>query len=272
MTERPADELASEVEGIREEYRRRSEVLRGGYSFLDPTHARLVFEREAAILGALGRWLPGPLDRAEVLDVGSSSGTSLALLAAYGADPGRLHGVDIDPSRVEAGKGRFPSLDLRFSDGMTLPFPDASFDLVQQITMLSSVHSDELRRQIAAEMLRVLRPGGLVLSYDAASVALPPRLLNRALGLGRRRAPVAPGSLPDGPPESTVLRQIRPVNEADLRALFASLEPLEMVRLSPYRPLVERLGRHPFAAAALSVRAFATAVLYVGRAPSASRR
>jgi ubiquinone/menaquinone biosynthesis C-methylase UbiE len=186
MTE-PADPLTLEVEEIREEYRRRSAAGLGrAYSFLNPVHAQLVLERELAILHALSRHLGPALEEADVLDVGCGAGTSLAFLTVYGADPARLHGVDTAADRIAAGKGRFPALDLRVSDGFSLPFADDSFDLVQQITMLSSVHSDELRAAIVAEMLRVARPGGLVLSYDAASVAVAPRALNRLLGGGPR--------------------------------------------------------------------------------------
>ncbi|MGH3049649.1 MAG: class I SAM-dependent methyltransferase, partial [Gaiellaceae bacterium] len=185
MSKPSPEALAAEVETIREEYRRRGAApqCRGSYSFLNPTHVHVVLERERAILGAIARQLRVPLAQADVLDVGSSSGLSLGLLSIYGAEPSRLHGVDTDPDRIEAGGRRFPAFDLRVSDGMNLPYDDDSFDLVQQITMLSSVHSDDLRRQIAGEMLRVARPGALVLSYDAASVGLAPRVANRLLGL-----------------------------------------------------------------------------------------
>lgn len=247
--------LEREVDEIREEYRRRSEALAGAYSLLDPTHAYLVLERERAILGALGRHLAVPLAGADVLDVGTGVGTSLVLLAGYGADPVRLHGVDTDEARIETGRARFPSLDLRVSDGITLPHADASFDLVQQVTMLSSVHSDELRSAIAAEMARVVRPGGLVLSFDVLAPGLAPRLLNRALALGRRTA--LPGSAGGG--QGVALRPVRPLGEDELSELFR-LSALETVRLSPYRPLVEKLGPRHFP------RAFATALLWVARA------
>lgn len=270
------ESLAAEVEAIREEYRRRSVApqCRGVYSLLNPTHAYLVLERERAILAALARHLRVPLAEADVLDVGSSSGTSLGLLALYGADPLRLHGVDTDAGRIEEGHRRFPALDLRHSDGMTLPYEDGSFDLVQQITMLSSVRSQELRRQIAGEMLRVARPGALLLSYDVTSVGLAPRVANRLLGLvgGRPRdsAPAAAGpeAGADGPAQApVVLRQVGPLDEAEARALFAPAEAVEAARISPYRPLVDRFVGHPFALVALSARVFATGLLYVARVP-----
>lgn len=249
-------ELAAEVEQIREEYRRRNTALSGAYSLLDPTHAFLVLERERAILGALGRHLAVPLDQADVLDVGVGVGVSLALLASYGADPKRLHGVDTDDARVATASARFPAFDVRASDGSSLPYPDRSFDLVQQITMFSSVHSDELRVQIATEMLRVARPGGLVLSFDVLAPGLAPRLLNRGLSLVRRTPARAAPADAVGP---VALRPVRPLEGEELLRLFGRA-PLESVRLSPYRPLVEKLGPRRFPSA------FATGLLWVARA------
>ena len=51
--------------------------------------------------------------------------------------------------------------------GDALPFADASFDLVMQNVVFSSITDAALRARVAAEMLRVLRPGGHVLWYDA---------------------------------------------------------------------------------------------------------
>ncbi len=47
-----------------------------------------------------------------------------------------------------------------------MPFPDASFDLVMQFTLFTSILNDEVKRAIAAEMVRVLAPGGRILWYD----------------------------------------------------------------------------------------------------------
>jgi hypothetical protein len=47
-----------------------------------------------------------------------------------------------------------------------MPLRDATFDLVLQFTIMSSVLDDALRDAIAAESLRVLRPGGAIIWYD----------------------------------------------------------------------------------------------------------
>lgn len=254
-----------EVQSICDEYARRSVApqIAGEYSLFNPVHAALVLDRERAILAALSSALAAPLEQAEILDVGCGSGTSLALLAAYGATASNLHGVDILEQRVVAAHRAFPAFDVRLGDGSTLPFPDASFDLVQQITMLSSVHDPSLRARLAEEMVRVVRPGGIVLSYDVAPVGIVPRMLNRGLRLIRRESSAGH----EGPAvKAPALTPVHELDEVELRQLFASLEPLELERLTPYRPLVERVvRRRTLLGSLLGARLGPSAVLYVGR-------
>jgi ubiquinone/menaquinone biosynthesis C-methylase UbiE len=51
-------------------------------------------------------------------------------------------------------------------DASALPFKDASFDIVYQSTVFSSILDDELLCRIAEAMWRWVRPGGGVLWYD----------------------------------------------------------------------------------------------------------
>jgi ubiquinone/menaquinone biosynthesis C-methylase UbiE len=47
-----------------------------------------------------------------------------------------------------------------------LAFTDNSFDLVLQSTVFTSIQDSGLKRQVAAEMLRLVRPDGLIFWYD----------------------------------------------------------------------------------------------------------
>lgn len=90
----------------------------------------------------------------------------MARLIACGADPRRLHGIDLRADAVEAARDRLPLCDLVVGDASDLPFPTDSMDLVLQLTALTSILDGEVRRRVAAEMIRVCRPSGLVVSYD----------------------------------------------------------------------------------------------------------
>jgi SAM-dependent methyltransferase len=122
------------------------------------------FERD--VLGALARHGRTRLGEYRMLDVGCGDGAFLRRLVSWGADPSKLSGVDLLPERVEASRRIDPSLDVRRADASALPYDAATFDLVFQHTVFSSILDDHLRQAVAAEMIRVLRPGGLVVSYD----------------------------------------------------------------------------------------------------------
>jgi len=47
-----------------------------------------------------------------------------------------------------------------------LPYAAHSFDLTMQFTVFSSVLDDEVKANVAREMLRVTRPVGMLLWYD----------------------------------------------------------------------------------------------------------
>jgi ubiquinone/menaquinone biosynthesis C-methylase UbiE len=101
-----------------------------------------------------------------VLDVGCGYGQWLADLETLGAERRLLAGIDLVPERVEKARARLGGADIREGDASELPFEDGAFDLVLQSMMFSSILDASVKRRAAAEMARVLAPGGLVLWYD----------------------------------------------------------------------------------------------------------
>lgn len=87
-------------------------------------------------------------------------------LVAWGVGERRLHGVELDPERAARARAVLPLADLRVGDAGDLPWPEASFELVVASTVFSSILDGPSRKRIAAEIRRVLCPGGVVLLYD----------------------------------------------------------------------------------------------------------
>jgi SAM-dependent methyltransferase len=98
--------------------------------------------------------------------MGCGSGGVLGEYLAFGAATCNLFGVDLLPDRLSQAHHWHSGLNLANADGGHLPFPSQAFDLVLQYTALSSILDPGLRRKICAEMLRALKPDGLILSYD----------------------------------------------------------------------------------------------------------
>ena len=108
-----------------------------------------------------------PLTGLRYLSVGCGTGRMVRQFVDWGCRPSHLAGIDLLEDSVEAARALTPNIDLRVGDARSMPWPDASFDLVGQSTVFSSILDTHVRKQIAAEMIRVLKPGGAVLWYDA---------------------------------------------------------------------------------------------------------
>ena len=101
-----------------------------------------------------------------ILDMGCGRGWCLNALVEAGVPPERLHGVDIQPERVAAARQAVPGAEIAVGDAHNLRFPDESFALVLQFTLLSSLGSHGAIRKALGEGIRVLAPGGLLLIYE----------------------------------------------------------------------------------------------------------
>ncbi|WP_157930465.1 class I SAM-dependent methyltransferase [Glycomyces xiaoerkulensis] len=100
---------------------------------------------------------------ARVLDVGTGPGVLLAELARARPDL-RLTGIDLSADMVaEAGRDLGGRATVLTADVGALPFGEGSFDVV--VSSYSSHHWDDPAAG-AAEIARVLRPGGRLLVYD----------------------------------------------------------------------------------------------------------
>ena len=126
-----------------------------------------------------------PESGSRVLDLGCGTGT-LALLAKQREPPADVIGLDADPevlARARA-KAKAAGLQIGFDEGLSseLPYETGSFN-----TVLSSLFFHHLapdaKRQTAAEIARVLSPGG---QLHVADWGRPSDPLMRALSLSIR--------------------------------------------------------------------------------------
>ena len=140
----------------------------------------------------------GPPGGARALDVGCGVGLTDTYLVGR---LGELEGTDVSADALQRAAVANPSVRYTPSEGASLPYDDARFDLAFAFCVLHHVPPDE-RRRFVSEMRRVVRPGGLVVvlehnpfnpltrlavarcDFDEDAVLLTSRTARRLLGEG----------------------------------------------------------------------------------------
>ena len=164
-----ADFITRESGRIRDEYRRRGrEVSVDRYAPWQPAEMLMRDQRKrvAARMLRLAGAFPGPQDAC--LEVGFGSLGWLGDLITWGAREQNLHGIELDQHRARQAQEALPIADLRVGNGVELPWDSNSFHLVIASTVFTSILDEDVRRLLAAEITRVIRPGGVLLWYDFA--------------------------------------------------------------------------------------------------------
>jgi ubiquinone/menaquinone biosynthesis C-methylase UbiE len=159
--------VSSEVEEhrIRAAYAKREGASR--YSLFNPGHLFMMQDRERHALAILRRHGCAPLSTKKILEVGCGTGYWLRGFIIWGARPENVAGIDLLPDRITEARQLCPeAVQLRCGSATSTGFPDDSFDIVLQSTVFTSVFDPGVKQQLAQEMLRVVKPDGLILWYD----------------------------------------------------------------------------------------------------------
>ena len=100
-----------------------------------------------------------------ILDIGTGTGFFAILMAHLGH---RVMGIDLTPAMLEEASAMASGLgldiDFRQMDAQQLVFPDGTFDVVLSRNLTWTLPEPE---KAYAEWYRVLKPGGILLNFDA---------------------------------------------------------------------------------------------------------
>ncbi len=114
---------------------------------------------------------------ARILDVACGTGSALNQLAlTHPAE--KYWGLDLSPYYLKHAAGRLSHvkhLSLVNENAERMPLEDASFDVVTSVFLFHELPA-RARRNVLAEMRRVLKPGGLLVIEDAAQPSEAPDL------------------------------------------------------------------------------------------------
>lgn len=156
----------SDLDRLRQEYGRRAIINDDRYSWFYPPYNYAMQKRERMILSRLKKYLHLSFNESRLLEIGCGSGGVLLDFMKWGIKPSGLFGIDLLHDRLVDAKLKLPANNLANANGECLPFDSNNFDLVMQFTALSSILDVDIRKNVAKEMIRVLKPGGLIIWYD----------------------------------------------------------------------------------------------------------
>ena len=160
------DSTRTEEARIRAVYARREEDDTR-YAWISPGYQFMMQQRERRLLALFRRYDCENLAVKKILEVGCGTGQWLRDFIKWGARPENVTGIDLLPERLSrARRSCPPAVRIQCASAAQLPFSNERFDLVLQSTVFTSILDPDLKRRVAAEMMRVVKPDGFILWYD----------------------------------------------------------------------------------------------------------
>jgi len=221
---------SSEPEAVAARYARRG--AGDIYSTLRPEVFLAFQERQRALVAFLVRYARRPPAELDVLEIGCGSGSNLLELLRLGCDARHLVGNELLSERMAAARRQLPAaIRLYEGDALALPFEPASFDIVYQSMVFSSLLDPDFQERLARRAWDWVRPGGAVLWYDF-TVSNPRNPDVRGVPLRRVRELFPEGRVFSrrvtlAPPLSRILARVHP----ELCRLVNLVAPLRTHRL-----------------------------------------
>lgn len=159
--------MSREIEEIHKRYQRRASLQGNPY---DPIKADVCLgrqEKERALI----RWLEearlAPTSELSLLEIGCGSGSNLLQFLQLGFLPENIVGNELISERAALARHFLPAeTKILIGDACALELPEASFDVVFQSTVFTSILDDAFQEKLANRMWLLAKPGGGILWYD----------------------------------------------------------------------------------------------------------
>ena len=136
------------------------------YSVFNPDSLFISQQREKALISLLKRHGMADLSNKKILEIGCGKGNVLRDFISYGARPENCYGIDLLPDRIEEAVRLSPNINFRCCSAENIAFRDGELDMALVFTVFTSILDMPMKKRIAHEILRILKPGGVIIWYD----------------------------------------------------------------------------------------------------------
>lgn len=159
--------MNTEIEEIKSRYSRRNNITKDRYSFLQPATILSEQEKERALV----KWIKAnnifPLEDKTILEIGCGNGNNILTFLKFGFDPGNIYANELLEERFLIAKKKIPQeIQLIKGNALDIELPNNKFDIVYQSMVFSSILDKNFKKDLAAKLYNLVKPGGGILWYD----------------------------------------------------------------------------------------------------------
>lgn len=112
----------------------------------------------------LEKYISNPSQKS-ILEIGAGHGNNVIMFRDFGFKNQNIFLNEIRQDRIEAIRTNYPEIILFEGNALEVDFGQ-KFDCIYQSTVFTSILSDDDRKNLAARMWDMLKPGGIILWYD----------------------------------------------------------------------------------------------------------
>jgi SAM-dependent methyltransferase len=155
-----------ELSAIQERYMRRNTRKCGAiYDQYFLTGLYCKNEREIVYAQIIREMFGNDLLKQKIIEIGAGTGGNLLFFQYLGFQWENIYANELLEERYYSLQKRLPNATCIQGDALQLPYKE-EFDIVFQSTVFTSILDENFRKSLASKMFDILKPGGIILSYD----------------------------------------------------------------------------------------------------------